>query len=65
MADKPTLTLRELQNRADAAQGGKGLECRKCGCKDFRVETTRRGENMIVRYRVCRYCGAKRQTLES
>ena len=56
---KPRISMYEFANR------GRGLECRKCGCKDFRVITTRREENMIVRYRVCRHCGEKRQTLET
>ena len=56
---KPRISMYEFANRSG------GLECRGCGCKDFRVVTTRRGENVIVRYRVCRHCGAKRHTLET
>lgn len=63
MADgEPLRTMRELRA---AAAGQRGLECRKCGCRDFRVQTTRKGDDVIVRYRVCRHCGAIRQTIEA
>lgn len=42
-----------------------GLVCRKCGCRHFEVAATRRGSDVIVRYRVCRHCGARRTTVEN
>jgi hypothetical protein len=63
VVDEPTIpTMREL---AAASAAGGGLECQKCGCKDFHVLNTRKGHDLIVRYRVCRHCGEKRQTLEN
>lgn len=46
------------------AHASGGIECRKCGCRDLRVQTTRRGDGVIVRYRVCRHCGQHRPTIE-
>ena len=43
----------------------RGLECRGCGCKHFRVVYTRpyRGGS-VVRRRECRYCGRRMTTVE-
>jgi len=40
-----------------AAKAGIGLECRKCGCRDWRVYYTRQKEGKIMRRRTCRHCG--------
>lgn len=42
----------------------RGLECRKCGCRHFIVDHTRRANGMIVRYRRCRHCGQRMTTCE-
>ncbi|MEW6199156.1 MAG: hypothetical protein AB1601_10920 [Planctomycetota bacterium] len=42
----------------------RGLECRKCGCRHFFVDHTRRANGMIVRYRRCRHCGQRMTTCE-
>ena len=66
MTDRPAKTLAQMA--ADTARlegGGRGIACPACGCRDLRVQTTRRAEGMIVRYRVCRNCGAHRPTIES
>jgi len=43
----------------------KGLECRACGCKHFRVIYTRRASGgRIVRRRECRHCGKRLTTWE-
>ena len=34
-----------------------GLECPDCGCRDLRVDYTRRGPGFITRRRRCRNCG--------
>ena len=43
----------------------RGLECRGCGCKHFRVIYTRpyRG-GRLVRRRECRHCGRRMTTCE-
>mgnify|MGYP006286692659 CR=1 FL=1 len=42
-----------------------GLVCRKCGCRHLPVRNTIRKGGRIVRYRVCRNCGATMTTTES
>ena len=42
-----------------------GLECRKCGCRHFRVVYTRRARSgKLVRRRECRNCGKRMTTIE-
>jgi ribosomal protein L40E len=41
-----------------------GLECRKCGCRDLRVDHTTRANGHIIRYRHCRHCGQRITTAE-
>lgn len=41
-----------------------GLECRRCGCRDLRVDHTTRANGRIIRYRHCRHCGARMMTSE-
>lgn len=43
---------------------GTGLECRKCGCRHFLVDNTRKVSRMIIRYRRCRHCGTRMTTCE-
>ena len=43
---------------------GRGLECRKCGCRHFYVNHTRKMNRMIIRYRRCRNCGQRMTTCE-
>jgi len=43
---------------------GRGLECRKCGCKHFFVIYTRAREESIMRRRECRNCGRRITTWE-
>jgi transcriptional regulator NrdR family protein len=47
-----------------AENSGAGLECRKCGCRHFFVDNTRRAGRMIIRYRRCRNCGQRMTTCE-
>ncbi len=42
----------------------RGLECRRCGCRHFFVDNTRRANRMIIRYRRCRNCGQRMTTCE-
>jgi hypothetical protein len=45
-------------------EDARGLECRRCGCRHFYVDHTRRVKQMIVRYRRCRHCGQRMTTCE-
>ena len=43
----------------------RGLECRYCGCKHFRVIYPRRGwGGKLIRRRECRHCGKRMTTWE-
>ena len=57
--EREPIRLSDLQNT-----NGKGLVCRKCGCRHFRVLHTRRGPDSIQRERQCRYCGKVVRTWE-
>lgn len=49
----------------DEIPPGAGLECRRCGCKHFRVVYARRTANYgILRLRECRHCGRRISTVE-
>jgi len=41
-----------------------GPECPACGCRDLRVDHTRRRGQRIVRIRYCRHCGRRVITVE-
>ena len=62
MEDEHLPTMQEL---AATAAGERGLVCRKCGCRDFRVYYTRQRRLSVFRVRICRHCGAKISTTES
>jgi hypothetical protein len=47
-----------------ASQAAKGLKCPKCQCQNFRVLSTRPGEDSKNRRRVCRSCGYVFHTCE-
>jgi transcriptional regulator NrdR family protein len=48
-----------------AASDQKGLVCRHCGCRHFRVIYTRRAwGGRLMRRRECRYCGKRMTTWE-
>ena len=49
----------------DAKADKRGLECRYCGCKHFRVIYTRPyWGGRIMRRRECRHCGKRMTTWE-
>ncbi len=56
--DRPMLTDLAALNRPH------GLECRGCGCRDWRVVKTRQGDGMVLRRRECRNCGKRITTFE-
>jgi hypothetical protein len=61
MEERPT--AEEMAARAQIVETG--LECRNCGCRDFRVVYTRpRPGNKIMRRRACRHCGKRITTFE-
>ena len=41
-----------------------GLECPKCGCRQFRVIYTRPRHRLILRQKECRDCGRRVMTRE-
>jgi transcriptional regulator NrdR family protein len=54
-----------LRKKWDPVEGKRGLECRHCGCKDFRVVYTRpTWGGRIARRRECRHCGRRMTTWE-
>jgi rRNA maturation endonuclease Nob1 len=55
-----------MQRKAwDPAQDKRGLECRCCGCKQFRVIYTRAAlGSRIMPRRECRHCGGRVATWE-
>ncbi len=65
--DIPSEAMEDMaaETRRLQAAAQRGIECPQCGCRDMRVETTRRSDNMVVRYRVCRHCGQRKSTIES
>jgi len=42
----------------------RGLECRRCGCRDLRVDHASGASGRIIRYRHCRHCGKRVTTSE-
>ena len=49
----------------DTAQEKRGLECRVCGCRHFRVLYTRAAwGKRVLRRRECRHCGRRVTTYE-
>jgi DNA-directed RNA polymerase subunit RPC12/RpoP len=50
-----------LEEMAAAAVIGSdsGVECPKCGCKDFRVYGGSKGVSSRFHYKACRHCGHK------
>lgn len=55
-------TERKKWNPADSKRG---IECRSCGCKHFRVIYTRPvSGGRLVRRRECRHCGKRMTTWE-
>lgn len=61
---KPLGEMAAETARMEAASRG-GIACPACGCRATRVETTRRADDMVVRYRVCLHCGARKTTIEA
>jgi DNA-directed RNA polymerase subunit RPC12/RpoP len=48
------------QMAVEAVSGGsQGIECPKCGCKDFRVYGGSKGTTSRFHYKACRHCGHK------
>jgi len=56
---------REIDSEKDQPYNNRGLECRRCGCRHFRVIYTRpeRGRK-ILRRRECHNCGKRITTCE-
>ena len=53
------------RKRWDPATDQRGLQCRHCGCRHFRVVYTRATwGSRIMRRRECRHCGKRMTTWE-
>lgn len=53
MPSKPPRSLSEM-----ASDAGSGIQCPKCGCRDFRVYGHAAGTSTaVMRYKRCRHCG--------
>ena len=51
--------------RSSCAESKRRLECRYCGCRDFRVVYARRGWGAkLIRRGECRHCGKRMTTWE-
>ncbi len=54
-----------VKDSTKTKEENRGLECRHCGCKHFRVIYTRRGwGGKLIRRRECRHCGKRITTWE-
>lgn len=55
-----------MSDHAKEQENGKGLACRRCGCRHFRVVYTRPGSHRrLIRRRECRHCGTRMTTWEA
>jgi hypothetical protein len=52
------------RKKSDPSQDKRGLECRHCGCRHFRVVYTRERIGGLRRKRECRNCGKAMWTME-
>jgi hypothetical protein len=57
---KAPKSLQEMAAEASNPRGG--LECPKCGCKDFEIYKTIKHDAVRFRYKSCRHCGQKVMT---
>jgi hypothetical protein len=65
MDGEPVLkTMAELAAEAAEGRDALGFECRRCGCRDFRVVRTKQMDGRIMRRRKCRHCGHSITTYE-
>lgn len=48
-------SLREMA--VEASEESRGVECPRCGCRDFRVDKTRTLATSTHRWKTCRHCG--------
>lgn len=61
--EKKRLRLSDLQRGKEKERG---IACRRCGCRHFRVVYTRQvSGGRILRRRECRHCGKRISTYES
>jgi hypothetical protein len=61
--DAPPKEQKEPQSpRANYGANENRRTCQKCGSSDSKVDSLRRHARMVVRYRICRNCGARRVT---
>ena len=63
MTKRIRMSYDEIRARSKSGENG-GLVCPQCKCKQFKVADTEKGDDKIVRYRVCRNCGFHIRTHE-
>ncbi len=57
--------MNQPMKRSATEDAPKGLVCRTCGCRHFRVLYTRRAwGGRLLRRRTCRHCGRRITTYE-
>ena len=61
---EPVPALGAARVRLSELQGRGGLQCRLCGCCDFRTVRTVRAGGAVRRERICRHCGHRVFTRE-
>ena len=61
---RPDAAMVQAETSRAGAQAGKGLKCPKCHCQNFRVLSTRPGDDSKTRRRICRSCGYVFRTCE-
>lgn len=61
---EPTSQRKVWPPPAGDERDARGLECRRCGCRHFFVDHTRKARRMVIRYRRCRHCGQRVTTCE-
>lgn len=67
MAEEKRPSLQDYKRDAlkHEAEGAKGLECSRCGCRHFRtVKTTPSSRGYVLRRKECRHCGQRQTTVE-
>ena len=61
---RPDASTVQAETSRAGAQAGMGMKCPKCHCQNFRVLSTRPGEDSKIRRRECRSCGCESRTSE-
>lgn len=65
-SEEEVKTMVEMAAEAAAAraEASAGIECPKCGCRDWRVYKSGPKGSVVRRRRECRHCGHRLATIE-